>query len=225
MTKVKTLTKLQVIRAINDWIVERGLPPTVEELRTVLKLGSKRTVQRYLAWLERDGDIQRWPGARGIKLLKSFHPDVETRLIALVGDVTAGSLMLAEENRQGWVQLPKQMLTPASGEFFLLRVHGDSMNQALVHGERIESGDLVVVRQQATAEPGEIIVALVDGEATIKRLVSGSGYYILKPESDKQYSPIILMEDFQIQGVVTRVLKQATVLLDGPNYQQEINHE
>ena len=80
------------------------------------------------------------------------------------------------------------------------------------------AADLVVVRQQATAETGEIVVAFVDGEATIKRLVSGSGYYVLKPESDKQYAPIILTEDFSIQGVVTRVLKQATILLDSPNH-------
>lgn len=216
MTRPKTLTKEEVTKAINDWIVEYGLPPTIEELRKVLKVGSKRTVQRYLAWLERDGEIQRWPGARGLKLLKGVTKAVETRAIALVGDVTAGALMLAEENRQGWVQLPKDLLTPPSAEYFLLRVHGDSMNQATVHGEKIETGDLVVVRQQATAETGEIIVALVNGEATIKRLVVGPGYYILKPNSDNpQNTPIILTEDFQVQGVVTRVLKKGGSLLNG----------
>jgi repressor LexA len=213
MTRPKTLTTQQVIKAINDWIVEHGLPPTIEELRTSLRVGSKRTVLRYLAELEKDQIIQRWPGARGLKLLKSLNKDVETRAVPLVGDVTAGSLMLAEENRQGWVQLPEALLTPQSAEYFLLRVNGDSMNQAAVHGEKIENGDLVVVRQQAVAEPGEIIVALVDGEATIKRLVAGPGYYILKPESDQQYSPIILTEDFRIQGVITRVLKQGAFLL------------
>jgi repressor LexA len=210
MTRPKILTQQQVIKAINDWIVEHGLPPTIEELRNLLRVGSKRTVLRYL---EKDQVIQRWPGARGLKLLKGLSKDLETRAVALVGDVTAGSLMLAEENRQGWVQLPKDFLTPQSAEYFLLRVNGDSMNQATVHGERIENGDLVVVRQQAVAEPGEIIVALVDGEATIKRLVAGPGYYILKPESDQQYSPIILTEDFRIQGVITRVLKQGAFLL------------
>lgn len=213
MTKPKSLTKEEVLRAIQNWIVHHGLPPTVEELRRVLKVGSKRTVLRYLAWLEEEGDIQRWPGARGLKPLRALQERIETRMVPLVGEVPAGPLMLAEENREGWVQLPKDLLTPQSAEYFLLRVRGDSMNKALVHGANIEDGDLVAVRRQPTAAPGEIIVALVDGEATIKRLVKGPGYYMLKPESSKTYTPIILTEEFQIQGIVTRVLKKGADLI------------
>ncbi len=75
------------------------------------KVGSKRTVLRYLAWLEEEGDIQRWPGARGLKPLRALQERIETRLF-LAGEVPAGPLMLAEENREGWVQLPKDLLTP-----------------------------------------------------------------------------------------------------------------
>jgi len=213
MTKPKSLTKDEVLRAIQNWIAHHGLPPTVEELRRVLNVGSKRTVLRYLAWLEEEGDIQRWPGARGLKPLRALQERIETRMVPLVGEVPAGPLMLAEENREGWVQLPKDLLTPQSAEYFLLRVRGDSMNRALVHGANIEDGDLVAVRRESTAEPGQIIVALVDGEATIKRLVKGPGYYMLKPESSKTYTPIILTEEFQIQGIVTRVLKKGADLI------------
>jgi repressor LexA len=213
MTKPKSLTKDEVLRAIQNWIARHGLPPTVEELRRVLKVGSKRTVLRYLAWLEEEGDIQRWPGARGLKPLRALQERIETRMVPLVGEVPAGPLMLAEENREGWVQLPKDLLTPQSAEYFLLRVRGDSMNRALVQGAKIEDGDLVVVRRQSTAQPGQIIVALVDGEATIKRLVKGPGYYMLKPESSKTYTPIILTEEFQIQGIVTMVLKKGADLI------------
>ena len=83
-------------------IVENGLPPTVEELRQALKVRSKRTVLRYLKWLEDDGDIERWSGARGLKLKRSLGGDNQTRRIPLVGEATAGALMLAEENREGW---------------------------------------------------------------------------------------------------------------------------
>lgn len=213
MTKLKSLTKDEVLRAIQNWIARHGLPPTVEELRRVLKVGSKRTVLRYLTWLEEEGDIQRWPGARGLKPLRALQERIETRMVPLVGEVPAGPLMYAEENREGWVQLPKDLLTPQSAEYFLLRVRGDSMNRALVHGAKIEDGDLVAVRRQSTAEPGQIIVALVDGEATIKRLVKGHGYYVLKPESSKTYTPIVLTEEFQIQGIVTRVLKKGADLI------------
>jgi repressor LexA len=216
MTKPKSLTKEQVITAINDWVVEKGLPPTIEELKVALGVGSRRTVQRYLAWLEKDGDIQRWPGARGLKLIKHAARTLQTRAIPLVGEAPAGGLMAAIENREGIVQLPLDFLSPSSAEFFLLRVKGDSMNKAVVQGNHIESGDLIVVRQQATAETGQIVVALVDGEATIKRFAVGPGYYILKPESTKpDYSPIVLNEDFQIQGVVVRVLKNGAFNLRG----------
>jgi repressor LexA len=216
MTKPKLLTKEQVLSAINDWIVGHGFPPTVEELRRALNVGSTRTVLRYLAWLEAEGDIERWSGARGLKLRKGLNQSAETRAVPLVGEVPAGPLMMAEENRDGWVQLPREFVAPADSNYFLLRVRGDSMNRALVHGERIESGDLVLVRQTPTANSGEIIVALVDGEATIKKLIAGPGYYLLKPEStNQQYSPMILRDDFRVQGVVTRVLKKGAILLDG----------
>ena len=214
MTKPKLLTKDQVLAAINDWIVEHGFPPTVEELRRRLKVGSTRTVLRYLAWLEKDGDIERWSGARGMRLRKRTNQIQQTRAIPIVGEVPAGPLMLAEENYDGWVQLPKEYVAPADAKYFLLRVRGDSMNRATVHNETIESGDLVVIRQQSTAKSGDIIVALVDGEATIKKLVAGPGYYLLKPEStNKQYAPIFLHEDFRVQGIVTRVLKKGAFLL------------
>jgi SOS regulatory protein LexA len=208
MGNKKLLTKELVLDAINRWMIDHGLPPTIEELRRILKVGSTRTVLRYLTWLEEEGDIERWPGARGLRLKKGATRGLETRLIPLVGEAPAGPLMIAEENREGFVQLPKQMLSPPSAEFFLLRVRGDSMNQAIVNGDYIENGDLVVVRRQATATSGQIVVALVDGEATIKKLVAGSGYYMLKPESkNKKHTPIVLTQDFRVQGVVVRVLK------------------
>jgi len=122
--------------------------------------------------------------------------------------------MLAEENYEGWLRLPKEFLRPGNAKFFLLRVRGDSMNRASVAGERIEDGDLVLVWQQPTAQPGEIIVALIDGEATIKRLVKGPGYYLLRPEStNPKHEPILVDQDFRIQGVVLRVLKKGSELL------------
>jgi repressor LexA len=89
------------------------------------------------------------------------------------------------------------------------------MNKARVSGEKIEDGDLVLVRQQATANEGDIVVALIDGEATIKRFAKGSGYYVLKPDSsDTTHRPIVVDHDFHIQGVVRRVLKRGSVIID-----------
>lgn len=209
MGRKRQLDKEQVLGAINDWLVEHGVPPTVEELRTRLNVGSTRTISRYLQWLEEDGDIERWPGARGIKLLRGGRMGVETVAVPLVGEVPAGPLMVAEENIEGWVRLPKKTLKPTSAKFFLLRVRGDSMNKASVDEKHIESGDLVIVRQQPTANPGDIVVAIIDGEATVKRLGYGPHYFVLKPESkNPDHRPIIVDHDFTVAGVVCGVLKK-----------------
>jgi len=122
--------------------------------------------------------------------------------------------MPVEENILGQVQLPKEFLKPPSGRFFLLRVRGDSMNRTKVENQTIEDGDLVLVRQQERADPGKIVVALVDGEATIKKLVKGPGYYVLHPNSTNlKHRPIIVAQDFRIQGIVARVFKKGGDLL------------
>ncbi len=102
-----------------------------------------------------------------------------------------------------------------SAQFFLLRVHGRSMDRAVVAGERIEDGDLVLVRQQTTAEPGAIVVAHVDGEATVKKLARLPDYWVLKPESSQShYRPILVGPGFSIQGVVTKVIKKGADILE-----------
>jgi repressor LexA len=210
MARPKLATKEQVIDALSRWFIRNSVPPTVEELRRLLGVGSTRTVLRYLDALKEEGYIDRWSGARGLRMLKGPAPSLETRLVPIVGEAPAGQLMPAEENILGQVQLPKEFLKPLSSKFFLLRVRGDSMNRAKVEGQSIEDGDLVLVRQQERADPGKIVVALVDGEATIKRLVKGPDYYVLQPDStNPKHRPIIVAQDFRVQGIVSRVFKKA----------------
>jgi SOS-response transcriptional repressor LexA len=145
---------------------------------------------------------------------KGPAPSLETRLVPIVGEAPAGQLMPAEENILGQVQLPKEFLKPPSSKFFLLRVRGDSMNRAKVERRTIEDGDLVLIRQQERADPGKIVVALVDGEATIKKLIKGSGYRVLQPEStNPKHQPVIVAQDFRVQGIVCRVFKKGGELL------------
>lgn len=177
-------------------------------------MGSTRTVLRYLRWLEEEGDIERWSGARGLRPLRSDMSTVQTRAVPVVGQAPAGPLLLAEQNIDGWVQMPKKIARSGS-EYFLLRVRGNSMNKAKVAGEKIEDGDLALVRQQATATDGDVVVALIDGEATIKRFAQASGYVVLKPDSTSaEHHPIVVDRGFHIQGIVVRVLKQGSVIID-----------
>src|SRR5499427_7590312 len=203
MARPKLVTKEQVIDALSRWFIRNRVPPTVEELRRLLGVGSTRTVLRYLDALKEEGYIDRWSGARGLRMRKGPATTLETRLVPIVGEAPAGALMPAEENILGQVQMPKEFLKPPGAKFFLLRVRGDSMNRAKIEGQTIEDGDLVLVRQQERADAGKIVVALVDGEATIKRLAEGPDYYVLKPESTSpKHRPIIVTQDFQIQVVV-----------------------
>jgi repressor LexA len=214
MARPKLLSKNQVIDALSRWFIRNSVPPTIEELRRLLGVGSTRTVLRYLDVLKEEGYIDRWSGARGLRMRKGSTPTLETRLVPIVGEAPAGSLMPAEENILGQVQMPKEFLKPPSSKFFLLRVRGDSMNRAKVEGQTIDDGDLVLVRQQERADPGKIIVALVDGEATIKKLVKGPGYHVLQPDStNPKHRPIVVAQDFRVQGVVCRVFKKGGELL------------
>ena len=204
-----------MLRAISYGMVRRGMAPTIEELRQTLGVGSTNTVLRCLRELEEEGYIERWPGARGMKLLRGAESELTTRPIPLVGTVPAGPLMLAEENFETWVRVQEEVLTPSTAQFFLLRVRGNSMNRAEVRGCRIEDGDLVLIRQQAQADAGQIVVVVIDGEATVKRLAIGLDFWVLKPEStNRSHQPIVLNREATIQGVVCRVLKQGSGILD-----------
>src|SRR5215211_6119703 len=103
MGRKKLLSPEKVLEAIRTWFIHQGVPPTIEELRIDLKTGSTRTVLRYLQELEGAGEIKRWPGARGIRLLKKATGSVDTRSIPVVGEVTAGALVQAEEHIDSWV--------------------------------------------------------------------------------------------------------------------------
>jgi len=214
MARPKLLTKDQVLDTLNRWFIRNSVPPTMEELRRLLGVGPTRTVLRYLDHLKDEGYIERWAGARGLRMRKGTVATIQTRLVPIVGQVPAGQLMPAEENILGEIQLPKEFLKPPSANFFLLRVRGDSMNRAKIESQTIEDGDLVLVRQQDRADPGKIVVALVDGEATIKKLLKQPGYFVLQPEStNPKHRPIIVAQDFRIQGTVCRVFKKGGELL------------
>ena len=207
-----------VLNVLHDWIVKHGEPPTILELTKALKVKSTRTAVRYLKILEDEGSLDR-RGARGV-LLHRVPPganaarDLDTISVPLVGTVAAGALAVADQHIEAWIRIPKTMARPAGGKLFLLRVRGNSMNLAKMGKEHIESGDLVLVRQQATPEAGKVVVATVDGEATLKRYVQGPGYGILKPEStETHHQQVIVTADFKIQGVVQAILKRGAELL------------
>lgn len=195
------LSKMQ--RKIYNYLVscirDQGYPPSVREIGDAVGLRSPSTVHFHLKHLEEAGVIAKGPGkGRAITLTAPLEEELPPDRVPIVGNVAAGSPILAEECIEDYLTFD----TGGRGEeFFALRVRGESMLNA-----GILPGDLVVVRRQPTASHGEIIVAMLEDEATVKRLSRRNGEIWLMPENDA-YSPIDGTYA-QILGKVTAVVRQ-----------------
>jgi repressor LexA len=179
-------------REIYDFIVryseEQGYPPTVREIGEAVGLASPSTVHAHLANLERAGMLRRDPTKPRALVLSSRErptssaPAVEeARRLPVVGQIAAGGPLLAEQNVDEYIAVPRPL--SRGEEEFILRVKGDSMIEA-----GILDGDYVVVQRQQTARDGDIVVALAGDdestdEATVKRFFRENGAIRLQPEN------------------------------------------
>jgi len=178
---------------------ERGYPPSVREICAATNLKSTATVHGYLVQLEKKGYIKRDPQKpRAIEIMNVIA-NKDLIDVPLIGKVTAGEPILAQENIESVFPLPKEMLPDA--EVFMLSVKGDSMINA-----GIFSGDYVLVQSTNTAENGDIVVALLDDEATIKRFYKETDYIRLQPENPSM-APIIV-KDLKILGKVVGLFRR-----------------
>jgi repressor LexA len=178
------LTKRQqeIFDFIKRYSAKHGYPPTVRDIGKAVGLASSSTVHAHLANLEKLGLLRRDPTKpRAIELMDRAVEQMKSIVrsdggLPLVGQVAAGSPVLAEENIEEYVQVP-QLAGGDEGEY-VLRVRGESMKDA-----GILPGDYVVVRPQDTAVDGEIVVALLGEEATVKRYFRESDHIRLQPEN------------------------------------------
>ena len=160
-------------------IREQGYPPSVREIGEAVGLKSPSTVHFHLKHLEEAGVIEKGAGkGRAIALTATEVPEDR---VPIVGNVAAGSPILAEECIEDYLTFDTG---GRSGEYFALRVRGESMLNA-----GILPGDLVIVHRQATCSNGEIVVAMIEDEATVKRFSRQNGHVWLLPENEA-YSPI-----------------------------------
>ncbi len=123
----------------------------------------------------------------------------QTTALPVVGNVAAGTPILAEQNIENYLPVPVDFVGP--GIHYILRVKGESMIEA-----GIMDGDFLIVKQQTDAANGEIVVAILDDEATVKRFYRRDGYVELKPENSA-LQPIIA-EKVQIAGKVSGLLRR-----------------
>jgi repressor LexA len=208
MAEVLSGKRQQILDFIGECLRERGYPPSVREIGEAVGLASSATVHTHLAVLQREGYLQRDPTKpRAIQVRydpssKAAMAAGPVRHVPLIGDVAAGTGVLAHENVEELLPLPEQFT--GTGSTFMLRVRGDSMIEA-----GIFDGDFVVVRQQPEAEQGDVVVAgIPDGEATVKTFGRKRGKVILTPAnpslSPVEYDP----DDVTVYGKVVTVLRR-----------------
>ena len=182
----------KILEFLNEFIETNGYPPTVREICAAVGLKSTATVSYHLTELKRQGRVQ---GDSNKRRAISLPESQRFGRIPLVGVVTAGFPILAQENIEGSL--------PWDGEegCFALRIRGDSMV-----GAGILDGDKVVVRPQPDARNGDIVIALLGDEATCKRFrKDGCGVWLL-PENPA-YPPLDGREA-SIIGKVKAVIRE-----------------
>ena len=193
-----------ILDFINEYVSENGFPPSVREIGRRFGI-YPATVQDHIEALERKGYLQKKRfQSRSLSVPASSRRQLANSVpgIPIVGRVAAGLPLLAQENIEDMIQLPKEW-APAGA--FLLKVQGNSME-----GAHILDGDYVLVHPQQTATNGEIVVALIGDEATVKRFYRTERGITLKAENPK-YQPIEIERSeatpFSIIGKVMGVLR------------------
>jgi repressor LexA len=210
MSPQPTLTARQreVLEIIERHMQERGYPPSVREIGEAVGLTSPSTVHAHLAALQKRGYLRRDPTKpRAIAVRWDPNSDAvverrPVRHVPLIGDVAAGTDVLAQENVEELLPLPVDFT--GDGELFMLRVRGDSMVDL-----GILDGDFVVCRAQTTADSGDIVVAGIPGEeGTVKTFTSAGDRVILHP-ANARLSPMEFdADDVRVFGRVVTVMRR-----------------
>lgn len=203
-----TARQREILEVIEREMRERGYPPSVREIGEAVGLTSPSTVHNHLATLQRLGYLRRDPTKpRAIEVRYDPSSGVAmerrpVRHVPLVGDVAAGTNVLAQENVEELFPLPADFT--GDGDLFMLRVRGESMIEA-----GILPGDFIIARQQAEAANGDVVVAGIPGEeATVKTFSRKAGKVVLTP-SNATMSPMVLdAADVSIYGKVVTVLRR-----------------
>lgn len=191
----------EILDYIKVEILKRGYPPAVREICEAVNLRSTSSVHSHLEALEKNGYIRRDPTKpRAIEICDDNFQMVRTEMVSLpvVGQVAAGTPILAEENIDSYFPVPAELVP--QGESFVLKVKGDSMINV-----GIFSGDQIFVNACNTAHNGDTVVALIDDSATVKTFYKEDGHIRLQPENDTM-DPIIV-DDCQILGKVFGVFR------------------
>ncbi len=207
-----TAKQSAILEFLKQCVLENGYPPSIREICSAVGLKSTSSVHAYLEALENRGYISKDSrNSRSIRILdKAFENDrvpaneedipfmdasqADLVMVPVIGDVAAGSPILAEEMIESYYPVPAERLP--NRQTFFLRVRGNSMENV-----GILDRDFVLVEQRNDAANGDIVVALIDDSATVKTFYDEGDHFRLQPQNDYM-APIIVKENLSILGRV-----------------------
>jgi repressor LexA len=227
-----TQQQKRMLTVLIDHFGDHDVPPSFEELCTVMELKSKSGIHRLLTGLEERGYIRRLPNrARAIEVLKYPDGSVALSSITAMADAQPDGNILPLNAAQD-TEMPEAGGTvpflgkiaagtpiaaisdptrfvdlPANmignGDYYALEIEGDSMIEA-----GILDGDTVIIERSDTAQTGDIIVALVDQEeATLKRFRRKGESIALEPANADYETRIFGPDRVQVQGRLAGLLR------------------
>ena len=192
----------QILDFIGETVAASGMPPTVAEIATAMGVSSTNGIRGHLQALDRKGAIELVPNAsRGIRLLD--QPDAEEMGLPIIGQVAAGSPILAQEHIEDYCRVDHDTFKPSAD--YLLRVKGESMREVGIY-----DGDLLAVHRASSANNGQIVVARIEDEVTVKRLKVKGHIAYLQPENP-EFSDIKVdmhKQPLDIEGIAVGVLRK-----------------
>jgi len=222
------LTKKQknLLLFINKKLRASGVSPSYEEMKESLNLKSKSGIHRLISALEERGFIRRLPHkARALEVIKlpetasandiynSFSPSVikggldqeesnkEDSEIPVLGKIAAGTPVEAIQNEVSRIPLPVNL--EKNGEYFGLKVEGDSMVEA-----GISEGDTVIIKKTNTADNGKIVVALIDNHEAMLKRIRRKGKTIALESANRNYETKIFGPDrVKVQGILVSLYR------------------
>lgn len=196
----------QIYDLIKQNIQTTGMPPTRAEIAKSLGFRSANAAEEHLKALAKKGAIEMIAGSsRGIRLLLENSETNEKEGLPLIGQVAAGSPILAQEHIESFYQVDPHLFKPTAD--FLLRVHGMSMKDI-----GILDGDLLAVHKTQDVKNGQVVVARIDDEVTVKRL-SRKGKYIHLIAENTEFSPIevnLEQQNFAIEGIAVGIIRNGS---------------
>jgi repressor LexA len=208
MAEQLTARQRGILEFIEQSMRDRGFPPSVREIGEAVGLTSPSTVHAHLNTLQRLGYLKRdatKPRALEVRFDPSSGAAIErrpVRHVPLVGDVAAGTDVLAQENVEELFPLPEDFT--GAGELFMLRVRGRSMIDL-----GILDGDFIVARTQTTADNGDVVIAGIPGEEATVKTWQRSGDTVTLLPANPDYQPMVYPADqVQVFGKVVTVMRR-----------------